>query len=391
MRGLSKKPATNGLSMSIGVSPRRTESRARHSALATTAEGCATLVGGGPLPATPRAGRAGRTHAASGWSVRCRPAAVHPTGMCVVCKGCAQRRRDILVAGSTAEAAALFRAAGALIRDRELAGPDFMAARLIPWAVRISTLVKIPGIRRLVPWLIGRALPGALWFEVVRTKYMDDVLRQEIRAGATQVVILGAGLDSRPYRMAVELAGTVVFEVDHPSASMWKQSRLRATLGSPATAPVRYVTADLPESDLAESLEHEGYDRSVRSVVVWSGVTPYLAPHDVDATLRWMARQAPGSCLVFDYCWQEIIDGTANAPGAAAVMRAAAGRGEPWLSGIPRGQAPAYVTARGLLVDESLDIEATRDRYLTRRDGSTVGPVWDFGGFVRARVPPHKR
>jgi O-methyltransferase involved in polyketide biosynthesis len=122
-------------------------------------------------------------------------------------------------------------------------------------------------------------------------------------------------------------------------------------------------------------------------MVVWSGVMPYLEPAAVDTTLRWMASQAGGSCLVFDYCWEEVVDGSSVNPDAVRVRRAAELRGEPWFSGIPRGGVEEFLAQRGLGMVEEVDTSTARERYLRRADGSVVGTAWDFGGFVRARVP----
>lgn len=279
--------------------------------------------------------------------------------------------RSRLTVGSTAEATTLFRATGALA-----SGPDRLAARLLPWSPSLAMLVKLPVARHLMPTALNWIMPGAVGFELTRTTYMDRVLAEEVRAGATQVVVLGAGFDSRAYRMAGELAGTQVFEVDHPTMSARKRARVRAALTRGLPDNITYIGVDLEHDDLAESLARNGYDPAVRSVVIWSGVSIYLEPETVDATLRWMAAQAPGSCIVFDYCWQEVVDGTAATPIARAVMRSTAARGEPWRSGLPRGQVGEYLAARGLDADEiieSLDAD--------------VGSGWHFGGFARARVP----
>ncbi|MGW5053532.1 class I SAM-dependent methyltransferase [Actinokineospora sp. NPDC004072] len=284
------------------------------------------------------------------------------------------------VADSTAEAATLLRAAGALLPDKGLRGPDFMAARFIPWSPRAVALVKVPGVRGLLVRALLRAWPGAVWYEVVRTRHMDQVLRDEVADGASQVVILGAGFDSRAYRLARDLAGTTVYEVDHPDTSARKRERLRAVVKR-IPGNVRYVTVDLNHQDLAEALAGKGFDPAVRTIVIWSGVAPYLTPDGVERTLRWMATQHPDSGLVFDYCWQEVLDGTSDNENAITVARWVAGRGEPWRSGIPEGRTADYLAGLGLRAAEDLTIPQTRDRYL----GERPEPIWDFGGFVLAR------
>ena len=83
--------------------------------------------------------------------------------------------------------------------------------------------------------------------------------------------------------------------------------------------------------------------------MIWSGVAPYLQPEGVSATLRWMAAQAPGSVLVFDYCWQEYVDGELDhLPGAGNLRRRVEAQGEPLLWGIPKGQAAECMADHGL-------------------------------------------
>ena len=287
---------------------------------------------------------------------------------------------------STAEGAAFLRAAGHLVREPGLRGPDDLAARFIAPGLTATALVKVPLLRALVPRLVDRLLPGGLWMEIARTRGMDEFVREEVAEGAVQVVILGAGLDSRAYRLS-ELAETTVFEVDHPVTAAYKRERVAAVIGRPP-ANVRYVEIDFASEDLAAVLAAAGYDASERSAIVWSGVAPYLEPAAVDATLGWIAAQTPGSGAIFDYCWQELVDGEADEkPGARNLRRRVAAQGEPLRSGIPRGMTGVFLAARGLELVEDLDAaEATR-RYLTRPDGSAAGWLWEFGGAARVRVP----
>jgi len=280
----------------------------------------------------------------------------------------------------TAESVALFRAAGALHPEPGLRNPDRLAARLLPWRPPVRALVKVPGLRRAISRAVRRKWAAGMWYEVIRTKYMDDVLSA---AGAAQVVLLGAGFDSRAHRMRPEIGAATVFEVDQPEMSARKQERVRRLPRS----EVRYLAADLEKDDLAAVLRTGGFDPEEKTVVLWSGVAPYLRPEGVETTLRWFARLAPGSELVFDYCWQEILDGTTVIPEAEAVLRDVAARGEPWRWGIRKGHAEQLLDAHRLTLVEDLEVAAAQRRYLTRADGSVQGPVWFFGGFLHARVP----
>jgi len=286
---------------------------------------------------------------------------------------------------STAEGAAALRAAGHLVAEPALRGPDHLAARMIRPGLNLAALVKVPLLRRFVPATVERLLPGGLWFEIARIRGMDDFVREEVAAGVRQVVILGAGLDSRAYRMP-ELATTTVFEVDHPVTAAYKRERVAAVIGDPP-ANVRYVEIDFASEDLATVMTAHGHEAGERSAAVWSGVAPYLEPAAVDATLAWVAAQAPDSAVIFDYCWQELLDGALDdRPGARNLRRRVAAQGEPLRFGIPRGTVEEFLADRGLELVEEIDAaEATR-RYATRPDGTAAGWMWDFGGVARARV-----
>src|SRR5687768_15254227 len=148
------------------------------------------------------------------------------------------------MARSTAEGACALRAAGTTLRDPALRNPDYMAKDFIAPGLKLSAIVKVPLLRRLSPRILESVLPGAFWFELARTRFMDDVLLEEIRDGAIQVVLLGAGLDSRFYRLRDELGDASLFEVDHPVTAAVKAERLRAIFGA-MPAHVRYVRVDL--------------------------------------------------------------------------------------------------------------------------------------------------
>lgn len=109
----------------------------------------------------------------------------------------------------------------------------------------------------------------------VRTVAVDDAVRA---AANSQLVILGAGLDGRAWRMP-ELSGVDVFEVDHPASQLDKRERvagLQATAGS-----LRFVPVDLARAALGPALAAAGHDESRPTTWVLEGVIPYLSAGDV--------------------------------------------------------------------------------------------------------------
>jgi methyltransferase (TIGR00027 family) len=131
---------------------------------------------------------------------------------------------------------------------------------------------------------------------VARTVAIDDAIRD---AASPQLVILGAGLDGRAWRMP-ELRDVVVFEVDHPDSQ--RDKRARAGALALAAKDVRFVAVDFERDSLDEALAKAGHDTARATTWVWEGVVMYLEPKDVEATLAVIERRsAPRSRLIVAY------------------------------------------------------------------------------------------
>ncbi|BCB76690.1 class I SAM-dependent methyltransferase [Phytohabitans flavus] len=134
---------------------------------------------------------------------------------------------------------------------------------------------------------------------VPRTVAIDDAVRDQ---AAPQVVVLGAGLDSRAWRMA-ELAGVDVFEVDRPPSQADKRARVGGL--SAVARSVRFVAVDFAapgDVGLADALAEAGHQAGMATTWIWEGVIPYLSPTAVAATLDAISvRSAAGSRLIASY------------------------------------------------------------------------------------------
>lgn len=161
---------------------------------------------------------------------------------------------------------------------------------------RVERFRAEPRPTRLGPRLVWERLNALANVMVGRTVAIDDAVRD---AAAPQVVILGAGLDGRAWRMP-ELAGAIVFEVDHPDSQREKRSRLPAL--SQRARDVRFVPVDFTRDDLDHALAAAGHDVGRRTTWIWEGVVMYLRRSEVEATLGVIARRsAVESRLIIAY------------------------------------------------------------------------------------------
>lgn len=143
--------------------------------------------------------------------------------------------------------------------------------------------------------MYGKLNPHATLWMGVRTRFLDDLV---LSTQAPQVVILGAGLDTRAARLA--RAGVRFFEVDHPNTQAIKRERLASLNGYPMDAAT-FADCDFETQAPLEQLDAHGFDRDQPALVLWEGVVPYLSEEAVRATLTGLAEGLhPHSVIVFD-------------------------------------------------------------------------------------------
>jgi len=296
-----------------------------------------------------------------------------------------ERGRNPLKPRSTAEGACALRAAGALEKDPAVRCPDDMAAGFLG-GFNVTTLAKRRATRKL--WLTGanRNIPGGYTYEIMRAKFIDEVVLDEPSDRLDELVLLGSGLDTRPYRLADRLPGVRVIEVDHPESLESKRSRLRRLLGREPDR-VTFLAIDFAREDLSAALDAAGHDRAAKTLFVWSGVSPYLPEDAVTGVLAWVgSHRGSGTSIVFDAVWAEAIDGSREYFGAAELRRSTTDLEEPLRWGIPEGRVEETLSPYGLQVERVLDADAGRSTYLRRSDGSLHDRPYGFGALIHARA-----
>lgn len=298
-----------------------------------------------------------------------------------------EQRTRAGTARNTAEAFASLRAAGSSVRDEQVRNPDHLASRFIAFGPRLTTLVKVPVLRPLARRTAERMSPGAYYYELARVKHIDGVLREELELGLEQLVILGAGFDSRAYRFAEQLASVRVFELDHPVTAALKQARVRKIFGM-LPNHVTYVSSDLEREDLGLALKRAGYGVVATTLFIWSGVSFYLSAAAVDSVLEFVRRcSGPGSSIVFDYHYQGFTDGTGDYYGGREGRRRVEELGEPCVFGIDEGDLPLLLERHDMELVSDLGPAELEGRYLIRSDGTVDGRPFGFISIAHARVP----
>ncbi len=183
---------------------------------------------------------------------------------------------------------------------------DPIAERIVskPWSTILDAAHKAAKPEKRFRDL-RRAMLGMVDHLAFRTGLIDRALRQALAEGTKQVVLLGAGLDSRAHRIK-ELRDAPLFEVDHPSTQGLK---MRKAAGLPVLAKdLRYVSCDFQHVSFEQALLAHGFSPHERSVWIWEGVIMYLDESAVAESLERISRaSAPESTVIASYLTPKVI------------------------------------------------------------------------------------
>jgi methyltransferase (TIGR00027 family) len=286
-------------------------------------------------------------------------------------------------ASKTAEQVALSRAIETRKPLAERICDDPLAERFLSGKYRLFLHGR--PLRDAVERLIEALFAGHHYYVIARTRYIDDFLQAQLANPPEQLVILGAGFDSRAYRFADRLRKVAVFEVDHPATSQAKRSRIRDVLGE-LPRHVTYVPVDFDTEKLSSKLKQGGYRDQLKTVFLWEGVTPYLSIGAIDEVLQFIRSSgAPGSVVLFDYILQSVVDGSCPMAGARKEFEKMRRTSEPLVFGIAEGGIQAFLSARGFRDVVDAGAPELKSRYFTgSRHTRYIKPWWRI---VHAAVP----
>jgi methyltransferase (TIGR00027 family) len=275
-----------------------------------------------------------------------------------------------------------YRAIAAQHPDSGLRNPDTLATRLCPPVLLPREYEAARDVIDLDPEAYA-----SYFYVNARTRYIDALVENAAATGVAQVVVLGAGFDSRAYRFHDAHPGIVFFEVDLPAVIEAKKRAVARALGG-VPRYVRYAPIDFNTQSLAEVLAAAGYARERRTLFILEGVTMYVGEAGVASTLDFIAGGSPrGSRVVYDYILRRVAEGHYDRMYAARKEALGVARaGEPFVTGWTPQEAAEFARRHGLAVREDLDAAALTRRYLTGSDGKPDGRIPEWYRIIDAEV-----
>lgn len=241
----------------------------------------------------------------------------------------------------------------ALQRMAESNLPEDIRIFFDPYAVRFIDPAKLAWAKEHAAELqamveaLDEQMPG--WNNSIRARvrYFDDVAGNAPGEGFTQLVIFGAGYDTRAYRIGSLKEHVRVFEVDRPETLKRKTTVLESIFGH-LPGHVAFVPYEIDEGNTWAGIEAAGYSRKERTLFIIEGLVMYLPRPAVEGLLSEIARHAgAGSAVLFDFIPQSMADGSSDAEGGRMIRDFTISIGEPIRSGFVPGEIVPFLGGLG--------------------------------------------
>jgi methyltransferase (TIGR00027 family) len=200
--------------------------------------------------------------------------------------------------------------------NRKVIKPDSTAVRVALWRAQHAQIDPLPhvledeiGLKLVAPssgWrnrldMKGAAVTRYRASVVIRARFVEDLVTEQLAHGVGQYVILGAGLDTFTQRRPEIASRLQIFEIDQPDSQAWKKERL-IELGYGIPQGLHLVPVDFEVDDnWLNHLVAAGFNSSQPAVVASTGVSMYLTREAIEATLQQVAALAPGSTFVMTF------------------------------------------------------------------------------------------
>jgi methyltransferase (TIGR00027 family) len=264
------------------------------------------------------------------------------------------------IPSKTAEHNALFRALETRRPQAERLLDDPLAEAFLSWPFRtLVALARARPLRGSLIRLIDHQWPGVRTSVIARTRLIDDAI-DDVVIRTPQVVILGAGFDTRAWRLD-RLRDVDVFEVDHPDTQRKKRATLEQ-LGVDRTS-VRFVSTDFHLGYLESAMSKAGFDPSAPTCFLWEGTTNYLTAEAVDATMRWFAHAGASSHVIFTYINNDVLIDPSRYFGAERVFSTLRRTDEQMTFGLAPDELADYLANRGLRLISDIGAAAYRAQF----------------------------
>lgn len=239
----------------------------------------------------------------------------------------------------TAQYIALFRAIETRQpKSKRLFEDQLAISFLDPGLKLVAMLSSFPVIGNRLIEIVQKLSHGALSMGIARTKYIDDLTIQAVKEGAKQVIILGAGFDTRGSRLK-ELEDIPVIEIDHHNTSKFKLDVFKKINYTPPQN-IQYLQIDFNKQNIIDFATEKNINYTIPTVIIWEGVSSYLDEPAINLTFEFFKKFAPGTFVIFTYLHRLALDNPQAFEGAEKMTKLLNQKEENGLSAFIRNNYP---------------------------------------------------
>jgi methyltransferase (TIGR00027 family) len=285
-------------------------------------------------------------------------------------------------ASNTAGYTCFSRACATREKDERFRGPDYMAEIFLPAFARI--ILNVPVLRRT---FMSKVAPSGIYeYVLARTKLLDEVFLDGLAKRVSQIVVLGAGMDTRALRFASKNQGTKIIELDiektqHPKIEIF--NRKQAELPNELV----FASIDFNKQSLSDVLMNAGYQKDQQNLFLWEGVTMYLDSDAVAGTLTFIRESSQKrSRVAFDYIFASVLRQENKFYGEKEIFDTVSRAGESWTFGIEEGEIEEYLTERGFRMILHYTPSELEERYFRADAGRVIRRINGTHCIVQAEV-----
>jgi methyltransferase (TIGR00027 family) len=263
------------------------------------------------------------------------------------------------------------RAASFLETNPHYHSNDDIAVKILPHFLRL--LFHMPFLRKYLLRLL--APMGIYEYVIARTKYIDEVYEKALIQGFDQILMFGAGYDSRALRFQTMAGQTQIFELDEPHTQTAKiQQFQKRRLSIPSN--VIFILIDFEKESLPQKLDLGGFEKSKKTLFILEGLLMYLISQSVQDTFETIKAYAgSGSRVVFDYVRASVLRHENTLYGESGIVKTVSKAGEKWQFGFEPDEVDSFAAGYGFRVADHKCVQDLEKAYFKDEDGQLVGRV----------------
>lgn len=258
----------------------------------------------------------------------------------------------------TAEFTCMVRCLSYLEKRPQYKSDDYVS--LIIMNSLIKFFIKFPVIKRC---MINNFVSGMYEYVISRTKYIDETVKAALLDGTEQILILGAGFDSRGIRFRDTANRTKIFELDAPATQNAKIERYKEK-GVNIPNNLIFIPIDFDKQSISDRLSECGFERGKKSLIVMEGLTMYLQPESIDNLFNILNDfTGEGSRIVFDFIYTSVLNHKNLYQGEKELVESTSKNGEKFCFGLEKENVAEFLAQYGFEILDISDSSALEDRF----------------------------